>query len=105
MPRRAGQPGRPIERLTDANAVLLALDEYDRMGREQFNACHGFGGSRRFRILHNGRTYDAKSVLLAAYGYQFPAEGPLANDQVASNRREVHDPLARLGFTVSVDRA
>jgi hypothetical protein len=96
---------RSIDRLTDRSAVLSALAEYDRMGRSEFNVLYGFRGSRKYRLLHNGRTYDAKSVLLAAFGYQFPAEGPLANEEVASNRREVRDPLVSLGFIVTEDGA
>ena len=47
--------------------VLRALDEYDRLGPEQFFAQHGFGPSRTYELVWNERRYPHKAILGTAY--------------------------------------
>ncbi|MGW5969977.1 HNH endonuclease [Streptomyces sp. NPDC055186] len=78
-------------------AVLRALDEYDRVGRRAFLADHDFKESRQFLVQHNGKLYDAKAVANVAYRYQYgaPPNPPISGGRADANRR-----LSALGFTI-----
>jgi hypothetical protein len=90
--------------LTDLNAVLQAIDEYDELGQQPFLTKYGFGPSRSYRLLHEGRSYDLKALLAAAHGYQFPEVGPLAPDKNFTSGLDTTVPKAReLGFEVTSD--
>ena len=86
--------------LSDPKAVFEALAEFDRLGREVFLRKYGFGHASRFRIVHKGRQYDAKAVIGAARGFEFPERGPLSSDDFPSNARAVKGTLEQLGFDV-----
>jgi 5-methylcytosine-specific restriction protein A len=87
--------------LDNRDSVLNALQEFDRVGRDEFLRKYGFGKSARFMLEHNGRQYDAKAVIAAAHGYQFPAKGPLRTADFPSSAPAVKGTLERLGFTVT----
>jgi 5-methylcytosine-specific restriction protein A len=36
--------------------VLRAIEEYDRLGQDQFLAEHGFGRATTYLLVHNGRS-------------------------------------------------
>jgi hypothetical protein len=60
--------------LTDASAVALALEEFGRLGRDDFLVRHGFGKSRDY-LVQNPRTNelaDSKAIAAAALKHQFP---------------------------------
>ena len=86
--------------LTEPQAVLEALAEFDRLGRHAFLQKYGFGRAGRFRIVHNERQYDAKAVIGAARGFQFPDRGALRSADFPSNARSVKGLLEKLGFEV-----
>jgi MoxR-like ATPase len=87
--------------LSDRNAVLQAIAEYDQLGRDEFLAKYGFGPSRTYRLIHEGHNYDIKAVLAAAHGYQFPATGPLTPDKNYTSGLHTTVPKAHeLGFEV-----
>jgi hypothetical protein len=44
------------------SAVLAAIEEYDRLGREDFLRGYGFGPARDYRVMFNGREYDSKAI-------------------------------------------
>jgi hypothetical protein len=88
------------QELTDPQAVLQALAEFDQLGRQEFLRKYGFGRAGRFRLIYNGRQYDAKAVIGAARGFQAPDRGPLRSEDFQSNARSVKAPLQKLGFTV-----
>jgi putative restriction endonuclease len=56
------------------------MAEFDRLGRDAFLKHYGFGPSR-YLVQANGHAYDAKALLAAAHGYQYPDKGPLAHHQ------------------------
>ena len=91
----------PEQEVTDPNAVEAALDEFEAIGRDAFLEKYGFGRAQKFVIERNGASYDAKAVLGAARGYQFPDRGPLRAVEIESNDASVRRPLERLGFTVA----
>lgn len=87
--------------LTSADAVTKALKEFDDLGRDVFLKKYGFGRSARFVLNHEGREYDAKAVIGAAHGHQFPDKGALKSADFPSSERAVKGTLERLGFSVS----
>lgn len=87
--------------LNNAEAVKKALKEFDDLGRDAFLKKYGFGRSARFVVSHQGREYDAKAVIGAAHGHQFPEKGPLKSADFPSSERAVKGTLERLGFSVT----
>ncbi|MEV0299243.1 hypothetical protein [Nocardia sp. NPDC050710] len=51
------------------DAVIAAIGEFDRVGREQFLARYGFAESRRLFVVYQGRSYDSKALAGAAHSY------------------------------------
>lgn len=49
--------------------ILQAIAEYDDRGAENFLGVYGFGPSRDYTLLHDGRTYDSKAILGVAHRY------------------------------------
>ena len=86
--------------LTDPNAVMMALQEFDALGQQAFLKKYGIGPAWQYRIVHQGKHYDAKAIIGAAYGYQYPDRGPLGPNDFQSSKRAVKDHLEHLGFEV-----
>jgi len=96
----------PLSDLTNRNAVLSAIAEYDAIGQSAFLAKYGFAQARRYYLKHDGRLYDSKAIVGAAYGYQFPDRGPLAASEFTGGEATVRPLLEGLGFTVvEIDEA
>lgn len=93
---------KTLGRLTDPQAVLAALDECRALGRSAFLARYGFGPSRDFLVLHpsTGERVDSKAAVGAAYGFQFPHEGPLRAAEFSGGEETVVRKLRSLGFEV-----
>jgi hypothetical protein len=47
--------------------VVRAIEDYDRLGQEQFLAAHGFGRATAYLLIYRGRSYDSKAILGVAY--------------------------------------
>jgi 5-methylcytosine-specific restriction protein A len=86
--------------LSDRQAVLAAIAEFDQLGRSEFLQKYGFGRAGRFRLVHEGKQYDAKAIIGVARGVQFPDRGPLTSGDFASSAKAVKGTLERLGFQV-----
>jgi hypothetical protein len=89
-----------LHRLTSRAAVERALDEYDELGQTAFLAKYGFGPAYRYFVLRDGRRYDSKAIVGAAWGYQFPEEGPASPHDFVGGASTVAPTLSRLGFAV-----
>jgi hypothetical protein len=89
-----------LSELTDPTAVLSALREYDQLGADAFLAKYGFGPARGYFLLREGRRYDSKAIVGAAYGFQFPDRDPLGSDDFSGGDATVKPLLQRLGFRV-----
>jgi MoxR-like ATPase len=100
MVDRIGQNWRAIKDLTDRDAVLAAMREFDEIGRDVFLEKCGFGRSQKYRIRHNGSLYDVKAVLAAAYARQFPDREPLTSENSTSGLRTTVPKAHELGFEV-----
>jgi dynein-related subfamily AAA family protein/EVE domain-containing protein len=86
--------------LSDREAVLSAMEEFDGLGRDEFLRKYGFGRSQKYRIRHDGRLYDVKAVLAAAYARQFPDRPPLTSENSTSGLRTTVPKARELGFEV-----
>jgi len=80
-------------------AILEAIAEFDRLGREAFLQAHGFRPSARFHLRHERRLYDSKAILGVAYGYQHrvPALRPAEFSGGAATAERI---FTRAGFAV-----
>ena len=91
-----------LSELTSRDAVLAAIEEFRRLGREAFLTKYGFGPSRKYLISYDGGEYDSKAVAGAAYGYQFPDRGPLRAADFSGGEETVQPVLERLGFQIAI---
>jgi hypothetical protein len=86
--------------VTSSAAVLKAIQEYDRLGREEFLEKYGYGPAREYYIEYEGRFYDSKAILGVAHGYQFPQQGPLDSRHWSGGKSTVERLLSKLGFSI-----
>lgn len=89
-----------IYELSDREAVLEAMAEFDSMARDPFLAKYGFGRSTRYIVLHDGKEYDVKAIAGAAHGIQFPEQGPLKSADFTSGTGTTVPKMVSLGFEV-----
>ena len=84
--------------LTSRDAVIKAIDEFDELGRKEFLSKYGFGKSRQFFLVYEGKQYDSKAIFGAAFGYQFSRS--LQSDEFSGGNETVRPILEKLKFTV-----
>lgn len=90
----------PLNKVTSPEAVLQAVQEFDRIGRDAFLAKYGFARSRGYFLHHGGKAYDSKAILGAARGYQYPSLGPLGHEEFSGGELATARVLRSLGFDV-----
>ena len=78
--------------------VLRATQEYDRLGPERFFAEHGFGPSRSYELVQDGRSYPHKAILGTAY--EFATGQRLAPGDFEGGKAGAVTVLGKLGFTI-----
>lgn len=83
-------------------AILKAIGEFDRIGREAFLKKYGFGKARSYKLLHDGKRYDSKAIIGAAYGYENPSVGPMSSGDFVGGASTVQRWLEDLGFDLDV---
>lgn len=91
---------RSLHELTSRTAIMQAIDEYDRIGRDEFLARYGFGRARSYFLRYNGRNYDSKAIAGVACGFQHPEWGPLKPEDFSGGEATVQRKLESLGFEV-----
>jgi hypothetical protein len=91
--------------LTNRDAVLETLREFDRLGRDAFLRVYGFGPSREDKLLHDGRRNDSKAIVGVAFKLQDGFRRPFGPRAFSSGADTVKKVLERLGFTVTVEGA
>ena len=89
--------------LTNRQAVLDAMAEYDQLGRDAFLRKYGYRPSRSYFVEHNGRRYDSKAIAGVAVGKQHPDRGPLRGADFIGGDATVRAKLEALGFQMIVD--
>ena len=90
-----------LSKLTSREAVLQAIAEADRLGREEFLKKHGFGKARSYYLQVSGRQYDSKAIVAVAFGFQYPDAAPLTWKTFSGGDGAAALALRKLGFVVS----
>ena len=88
-----------LSKLTSAEAVIKAIEECEKLGRDVFLERYGYKRSRLYLINYAGKTYDSKAIAGVAYGHQHGS--PLRPRDFSGGAETVIPALSRLGFTVS----
>jgi hypothetical protein len=83
--------------------VLRAIEEYDRLGQDEFLATYGFGPARAYLLIHEGLSYDSKAILGVAY--RLSTGVPLKASQFSGGVHGAAGVLRQLGFEVHSTRA
>jgi putative restriction endonuclease len=89
--------------ISSREAVLVAIAEFDRLGRERFLKKYGFGQARTYWLVHQGKRYDSKAIVGAAHGHARPGLGSLKAADFVGGEATVRRKLEELGFAVEVD--
>ncbi|MEV4631531.1 HNH endonuclease [Micromonospora sp. NPDC049523] len=79
-------------------AVLAAITEFDRVGREEFLRSTGFGRSRSYYLQYRGRLYDSKAI--SGYAHGASTGVPLGSADFSGGDKTVAQRLGDLGFDV-----
>jgi hypothetical protein len=85
------------DRVTRDN-VLHAIQEYDRLGPEQFFSKYGFAPTTTYELVWNKRRYPPKAILGAAY--ELATGKQLASGDFEGGKAGAVRVLGKLGFTV-----
>lgn len=86
----------------DRPAVLSAIKEFDRLGRDAFLDLHGFARSRAYVLEYEGKDYDSKAIVGVAHGYTGNDRQPLKSSEFTGGDATVARILRELGFEVRV---
>jgi 5-methylcytosine-specific restriction enzyme A len=91
-----------LAQLTSALAVKAAIEECDRLGRDEFLRIYGFGPARKYLLLYEEREYDSKAIAGVAHKYEFPGLGPLTSDMFSGgiSKDGAARRLRELGFQI-----
>ena len=83
--------------LSDPAAVVSAVREFDKLGRDTFLKAHGFGLNAEYFLVFDGKHYPAKAIAGVAHGYQFGRA--LTSPDFRGGNRTVVRHLQQMGFT------
>ena len=86
-------------------AVLQAIEQFDRCGREDFLKRYGFKAASQYMLKHNGRRYDSKAIIGVAHGYDQRGAKPLTSSEFSGGAATVQKNLRRLGFDIVKSKA
>ena len=78
--------------------VLRAIEEYDKLGPEEFFAAHGFAPTTTYDLVWSDRRYPPKAILGTAY--EFAVGQRLASGDFEGGKSGAVRVLGKLGFTV-----
>jgi 5-methylcytosine-specific restriction enzyme A len=78
--------------------VLVAVEEFDRRGREAFLKSAGFRAARAYFLRHEGKLYDSKAIVGYAHGVSTGI--PLGPGDFSGGDKTVAQRLEMLGFEV-----
>jgi hypothetical protein len=78
--------------------VLRAIQEYDRLGPEQFFSKHGFAPTTTYELVWDRRRYPPKAILGTAY--EFATGRQLGSSDFEGGKTGAVRVLEKLGFNV-----
>jgi hypothetical protein len=78
--------------------VERAIEEYDRLGPEQFFSKHGYSYATTYELVWEKRRYPPKAIL--GTGYEFATGERLASGDFEGGKSGAVRILGQLGFTV-----
>jgi hypothetical protein len=78
--------------------VLRAIQEYDRLGPEEFFSAHGFAPTTTYDLVWEERRYPPKAILGTAY--EFATGRRLASGDFEGGKTGAVRVLGNLGFTI-----
>jgi len=78
--------------------VERAIDEYDRLGPEQFFSEHGFAPTTTYELVWDKRSYPPKAILGTAY--EFATGQRLGSGDFEGGKTGAVKVLGKLGFTI-----
>jgi hypothetical protein len=78
--------------------VVRALQEYDRLGPQQFFAEHGYAPTTTYDLVWEKRAYPPKAILGTAY--EFAVGQRLASGDFEGGKSGAVKVLEKLGFDV-----
>jgi hypothetical protein len=78
--------------------VVRALEEYDRLGAEQFYSEHGFAPTTTYELVWEKRRYPPKAILGTAY--ELATGRRLASGDFEGGKSGAVKVLGKLGFTI-----
>jgi hypothetical protein len=82
--------------------VVHAMEEYDRLGPDQFFSEHGFAPTTTYDLVWNERLYPPKAILGTAY--ELATGERLASGDFEGGKGGAVKVLGGLGFTVQPRR-
>ena len=82
--------------------VLHAIQEYDRLGTQEFFAAHGFAPTTTYDLLWEERSYPPKAILGTAY--ELATGERLASGDFEGGKSGAIKVLGQLGFSVQPRR-
>ena len=82
--------------------VLRAIEEYDRLGPEQFFSEHGFAPTTTYQLVWKGRRYPPKAILGRAY--ELATGRRLGSSDFEGGKTGAVRVLGQLGFIVKEKR-
>jgi hypothetical protein len=89
------------DKVTHAD-VLRAIQDYDRLGPQQFFSAHGFAPTTTYDLVWDKRRYPPKAILGTAY--EFATGQRLASGDFEGGKTGAVKVLGQLGFTVQPRR-
>jgi hypothetical protein len=78
--------------------VVRAIQEYDRLGPQEFFSAHGFAPTTTYDLVWEERRYPPKAILGTAY--EFATGQRLASGDFEGGKSGAVKVLGELGFTV-----
>jgi len=87
----------PWEKVTHSD-VVRAIEEYDRLGPEEFFSTHGYSYATTYELVWEKRSYPPKAIL--GTGYEFATGQRLASGDFEGGKSGAVRILGKLGFTV-----
>jgi hypothetical protein len=101
LPNREDQYMVSWDRVSERD-VLRAIQEYDRLGAEQFFAKHGFAPTTTYELVRDGHRYPPKAILGTAY--EFATGKRLESSDFEGGKTGAVKILGNLGFTIKQKR-